>query len=182
MSLISLCRSADQLGILLIALWLLTPLMVSATELKFAAKIVPGTCTLKLDKSVLPLGEVNKSQLHAGDITAAQNFTLNVAGCTGGKRGSLTPGVNITGAGETQDGKWLFRTDESEATGVGIILHQSGDNKKEVASGDNIALAKPGEIPADQDLSFSAGVSCGACTSVKPGKLTARIIFQFDYR
>ncbi|CNI30932.1 putative fimbrial protein SthA [Yersinia thracica] len=182
MSLISLCRSANQLGTLFIGLWLLTPLMASATEIKFAAKIVPGTCTLKLNKSVLSLGEVNKSQLHTGDIAAAQNFTLNVAGCTGGKRGSLTPSVQITGAGEKQDGKWLFRTDESEATGIGIILHQSSDSKKEVVSGDNISLAKVGEIPKDQDLSFSAGVSCGACTSVKPGKLTARIIFQFDYR
>ncbi|CAI1937498.1 fimbrial protein [Serratia fonticola] len=160
-----------------------------AVTLNFSASIVQGTCSLSLDKSVLPLGEISQSRLRSGALVNLQPFTLTASNCSGATGGSQQPVIVVNGAGRTQDGKWLFRSDESDAGGAGVMLVQSatppsyGDSA--VKTGDVFPLAAAGQAPVDRELPFYAGISCGGsggCATVKPGALTAHIVFQFAYR
>ena len=63
---------------------------VQAVTLDFSSVLTDGTCTLSLDKSILPLGVIAKSQLRPNQLVAPQPFTLSVQDCTGSAGGSLT--------------------------------------------------------------------------------------------
>lgn len=177
-------------GIVALGLWAgLTSTDVQALTLNFSASIVQGTCSLSLDKSVLPLGDVSQSRLRSNTLANVQPVTLRASNCSGGTGGTQQPVITVSGAGRTQDGKWLFRSDDSDVGGAGIMLVQSasapvyGDN--EVKNGDAFPLAAIGQAPVDKELPFYAGVSCGGstgCSMVKPGALTAHLVFKFAYR
>ncbi|HGM5491182.1 TPA: fimbrial protein [Serratia fonticola] len=160
-----------------------------AITINFSASILQGTCSLSLDKSVLPLGEVSQSLLRSGALINLQPVTLRASNCIGGTGGIQQPVIAVIGTGHTQDGKWLFRSDDSDVGGAGVMLVQSaippdyGDI--EVKTGDAFPLAAIGQAPVDKELPFYAGISCGGssgCTTIKPGALTAHIVFNFAYR
>ncbi len=160
-----------------------------AVTLNFSASLVQGTCSLSLDKSVLPLGTLSPSSLRNGVLTNVQPFTLTVGNCSGLTGGSLQPVITVNGDGSTQDGKWLFRTSGSNVGGAGVMVVQSATlptyANTEVKSGDYFPLAAVGQIPVNKQLPFFAGVSCGGssgCATVQPGTLTANIMFAFTYR
>lgn len=156
-----------------------------ATMLNFSAILVNGTCTLSLNKSTLPLGEVPLSQLRPEKFIGAQPFTLSVQNCTEGIR---APSILVTGSGVNQDNKWLFRN-SSSAGGVGIMVIKSDTlpeyNQTEIQSGTMLPLATAGEIPIDQNFNFYAGVSCGGitgCSATGTGNVTASLMFIFTYQ
>ncbi|MGK8665345.1 fimbrial protein [Serratia marcescens] len=159
-----------------------------ATILDFSAVLTNGTCTLSLDKSTLPLGVIAKSSLRPNQLVAPQPFTLSVQDCSGSSGGGLKPVVSITGAGVTQDNKWLFRNSGS-ATGTGILVIQSNAvpsySQSEVKNNSVLSLANSDQIPVNQAFTFYAGGSCGGstgCASVATGDVTATLVFTFAYQ
>ncbi|WP_431225957.1 fimbrial protein (plasmid) [Serratia sp. L9] len=147
-----------------------------------------GTCTLSLDKSILPLGTVNLSALRPNQLVVPQPFTLFVQDCSGQAGGSLTPIVKITGNGVTQDNKWLFRN-ASSAAGTGIVVIHSDAvpdySQPEVKDNSTLQLANVGQIPINQAFTFYAGTSCGGstgCASLATGDVTATLMFTFSYQ
>ncbi|VFS47209.1 P pilus assembly protein, pilin FimA [Budvicia aquatica] len=159
-----------------------------AVTIDFSAMLMPGTCTFSLSQSTLSLGTVTHSQLIAGKLLNIAPFTLNVVACSGSDS-SLTPMVNITGEGMFHGGKWLFRSSDSEASGMGVMLTRTDSppnyNQAEVKHGDDIPLAARGSVPRDQQMTFYAGVTCGngsECTTQGLGELKARVVFNLEYR
>ncbi|MFC0227965.1 fimbrial protein [Serratia aquatilis] len=184
MNLNTLCHRAMVLAVLT-----LFSLGAQAVTLNFSASIVQGTCTLSLDKSVLPLGEVPQASLRSGVLTNLQPFTLRAENCVGVTGNAQQPGIALLGAGATQDGKWLFRSSDSTAGGAGVMVVQGATSPSyaatEVKSGDFFPLAAVGQAPTDQALPFFAGVSCGGsagCATARPGAVTANLMFVFAYR
>lgn len=164
---------------------------VQAITLNYSAQINQGTCQISLDKTALHLGTVELSALR-GTLVAAQPFTLLVRNCAGGFQPGLTPAIKVSGEGLTRDGKWLFRSAaDSVAKGIGIMLIKSDTppsyGQKPVANGDLLDLAAKDIMPADSDITFFAGMACGSvancgAASVQPGRVSARIVFDFVYR
>ncbi len=159
-----------------------------AVTLNFSATLTDGTCTLSLNKSTLPLGTVSQFQLRPNNLAAPQPFILTVQGCTGSGSSTLKPAVTVTGPGSFQDGKWLFRNAAS-TTNAGVLVIQSLSvpdySQPEVQNNGVISLGNPGAVPADQQLTFYAGASCGGssgCASVMTGDLTATLMFTFAYQ
>lgn len=159
-----------------------------AVTLNFAAMLNAGTCTLSLSDSTLPLGAISQSQIIAGALVKVTPFYLNVQACAG-SHPSQTPMVNISGEGMLQSGKWLFRSSDSVASGMGVMLTRTDNppsySQTEVKSGDDLPLAGRGEVPRDQAMTFYAGVTCGngtECTNLQPGTLNARVLFNLVYR
>ncbi|WP_024530073.1 fimbrial protein [Serratia fonticola] len=161
----------------------------NAVTLNFSASIMQGTCSLNLDKSVLPLGSVSQFGLVNGVLSNLQPFTLTADNCIGVAGGGQQPGVIVLGAGSLQDGKWLFRSSDSDVGGAGVMVVQSATvpnyASSEVQNGTFFPLAGVGLAPVNQQLPFYAGVSCGGssgCATVKAGTLTASLMFVFAYR
>lgn len=164
---------------------------VQAITLNYSAQINQGTCKISLDKTALHLGTVELSALR-GTLVAAQPFTLLVRDCAGEFQSGLTPAIKVTGEGFTRDGKWLFRSAaDSVAQGIGIMLVKSDTPpsyvQKSVIHGDFLDLAAKDITPANTDLKFFAGMACGSvadcgAASVQPGRISARIVFDFVYR
>ncbi|WP_337262275.1 MULTISPECIES: fimbrial protein [unclassified Serratia (in: enterobacteria)] len=186
MRLLNPCRNTVLLlGALVLGCSVTLP--VWAVTLNFSALLMPGTCTFSLDRSTLVLGAIIQQQLKPATLVAAQPFTLRVQDCSG-TNAALTPVVSITGDGVTQDGRWLFRTADSEATGVGVMLvktdTQPSYSATEIKNNDYITLAAQGVNPVDQSLAFYAGMTCGStgCGSVQVGGVTARVTFSLAYR
>lgn len=159
-----------------------------AVTLNFSATLTDGTCALSLDKSTLPLGTVSLSQLRPNNLAAPQPFVLSVQECTGSGSSMLKPELTVTGSGSFQDGKWLFRNAAS-TTNAGVLVIQSVSvpdySQPEVQNNGVISLGNPGDVPADQQLTFYAGASCGGssgCASVTTGDLTATLMFTFAYQ
>ncbi|WP_222436576.1 fimbrial protein [Serratia fonticola] len=160
----------------------------SAITLNFSATLFNGTCSLNLDKSTLPLGSVSLAELKPAQLLIAQPFTLSVTDCTGSDGGSLTPVVIMTGAGVSQDSRWLFRTAGS-ANGAGIMVIKSDSlpahSQPEIKTGTVLPLAAAGKVPVAQSHTFYAGVSCMSttrCTDVGTGAITASLMFVFAYQ
>lgn len=160
---------------------------VPAVTVNFSAKLTDGTCTVRLDKSTLSLGTVSPSQLQPDSLVTAQPFTVTVEQCTGLGRGTLRPALTVTGPGGFTGGRYLFR-DYSATTSAGVLVIQSASSPDysmtEVQNNSEISLATPGNVPRDQQLTFYAGVSCGgkdSCASVRPGTLSATLMFSFAY-
>lgn len=159
-----------------------------AVTIDFSAMLMPGTCTLSLSQSTLPLGMIPQHQLTAGKLLNITPFTLNVVACSGSDS-SLTPMVNITGEGMFHGGKWLFRSSDSVARGMGVMLTRTDSPpsfiQAEVKHDDDIPLAARGSTPRDQQMTFYAGVTCGngsECTDLRAGELKARVLFNLVYR
>ncbi|WP_411753400.1 fimbrial protein [Serratia sp. (in: enterobacteria)] len=187
MSLIAHCGKWAFVGVLIAQ----GSMPVQALTLNYSAQINQGTCQISLDKTQMHLGTVELSALR-GTLVAAQPFTLRVRACSGEYQPGLTPAIKVTGEGLSRDGKWLFRSAaDSVAQGIGIMLIKSDTppsyGQKPVANGDFLDLAAKNIIPADTDLNFFAGMACGSvadcqAASVKPGRVSARIVFDFVYR
>ncbi|MGH1498724.1 fimbrial protein [Yersinia proxima] len=187
MSSIRLCRNVSLFAIVL-GLHGLFAAPLSAVTLNFSAVLNPGTCTLSLNKSVLSLGPIAQAQLTANALVRAEPFTLNVQACSG-THPSFTPVVNVSGEGMIQSGKWLFRSSDSVASGMGVMLVKTETppnyNQLEVKNGDDIPLAATGVNPVNQSITFYAGVTCGngaECGNLQPGELNARVLFNLVYR
>ncbi|MDA5533617.1 type 1 fimbrial protein [Yersinia mollaretii] len=181
MPLLQSCRRADT-AIALTSLFIcVVVLPVQAVEiLDFHATIVPGTCAIKLDQEFLNLGSVQTSSLSSGAVTASNTFSLEVQNCSGTAPGSQKPVIQVSGSGDNNDGKWLFRDDDSVAQGVGVLLTQDMNT---VSDGDKLQFQ--GILPpaTGASMAFSAGVSCinsGGCNPTT-GKLIARVTFNFLY-
>ncbi|AHG22651.2 hypothetical protein Z042_04320 [Chania multitudinisentens RB-25] len=161
----------------------------ASVTINFSAVLNPGTCTFSLDKSTLALDSTHLTQLTPATLQAAQPVTLTVQDCSG-TDASLTPVVNVSGDGITRDTRWLFRSSDSTASNVGIMLVKTNAppsySSTEVKNGDDIPLAGMGVNPLDQNIMFYAGISCGGAECVStpptPGSLTARILFDLAYR
>lgn len=160
-----------------------------ATVLNFSATIVTNTCSVSLDRSVISLNQVPVSHLQSGVLLNLQPFTLKAENCEGVDGGTQQVGILVSGAGAIQDGKWLFRSIDSDVGGAGVMLVQSANQPsftdKEVMPGDMFPLANPGLAPSDKEFPFFAGISCGGstgCATVKTGTLVAHITFLLAYR
>lgn len=182
-------RYRNRASALALSLAALLPgaLQADVLKLDFKAVLVSRTCTLSLDKSTLPLGQLSTSQLQPNTLLNSQPFTLHVTACEGADRGPK-PVVTVTGMGETQDGKWLFRQPGS-ANGVGIMVFKTSTAPRyehdEVRDGSTFVLDGAPITPADQDHTFYAGVSCGGatgCASTGSGDVTAKLMFSFAYQ
>lgn len=173
-------------------LWLVAvavlPLPTQAVFLEFSALVVERTCTLSLNRSTLPLGDIPQSRLRPGQLVAQQPFVLSVKDCTGRPGGSLKPVVTVSGSGALHDGRWLFRGfGAHSATGVMVIQSDSEAeySQPELRDGSIIALGNTGDVPRDQSFTFYAGASCGGntgCAANTPGALTASVSFTFTYQ
>ncbi|MFC0228351.1 fimbrial protein [Serratia aquatilis] len=173
---------------LLCALLALNSTNALAVTINFSALLIRGTCSFSLDKSLLPLGYVARTQLKPATLIAVQPFTLWVRDCNLSIDG-LLPVVSISGEGVLQGGKWLFRSGDSAAKNVGVMLVKSdvppSYSEPEVKSGDTFPLAARGVNPVDQPLRFYAGMTCGAddtCAEAGLGLLTARVLFTLSFR
>ena len=160
-----------------------------AVQLNFSATLMPGTCTFNLSQSTVDMGTLMINTFQPATLVAARPFTLSVTNCSGTDV-SLTPKVVITGDGLTQDGRWLFRaSDSTTSNGIGVMLVKTETmpvyGTPEVKQNDTIDLAPQGVDPANQDISFYAGATCGngtGCIAVGSGQLIARVLFSLDYR
>lgn len=159
-----------------------------ATTLNFSATLTNVTCSISLDKSTLPLGNITISELQPEKLLKAQPFILSVRDCAGATGGSDTPIVMIRGDGVSQDNKWLFRNAGS-ANNVGIVVIKSdvppSYSQPEIKNETSLSLSSAGQIPADQTFTFYAGASCGGtsgCTSIGSGSVTASLYFTFEYQ
>jgi len=167
----------------------IVPNIALAVILNFGATIVQGTCSLSLDKSILPLGNVFQPDLKKGLLLNAQPVKLLISKCSGIEGLTQQATVTVKGSGMTSGGKWLFRSNGSAASGAGIMLIQQDTQPSAsdtaVKSGDIFPLTAKGVIPGDTVLPFYAGVSCGGpaeCANVGTGELTAHIVFSFAFR
>lgn len=187
-----LARSCHNALKTLCPLWLLmtgcftTP--AQAVTLNFSATLTTGTCTFSVDKSTVSMGVSSLSRMPASTLIKVQSFTLFVSGCVGSDP-VLTPVIHVTGDGFNQAGKWLFRSADSTSTGLGIMLVKGsgvpGYDSPEVKHDDTIDLAPKGTVPADQNHTFYAGLTCGTattCSSATPGTINARVLFALDYQ
>lgn len=159
-----------------------------AVTLDFNAVLVNGTCSLNLDKSVLPLGSVSYQQLKPGVLLSAQPFTLTVDSCQESSVSTLRPIVTVTGHGVLQDNKWLFR-ESGSSNGAGVVVVQSDVvpvySNKEIQTNTQVVLSGNGQMLENTKINFYAGVSCGGnlgCAKVATGNVTATLIFNFAYQ
>lgn len=164
-----------------------------AVTINFAAVIASATCQISLNKSSLYLGSVPLKALSTGNVLAlSQPVSLQIRRCEGVAGGGLKPRVKVSGEGFSAagDNKWLFRSADSQAKGIGILLMQGekppGYEQAEVKHGDYLTVGSANVVPIDTDIPLYVGVSCGAnaacrANTIKPGRLTARIIFDFTY-
>ncbi|SUB82575.1 Uncharacterised protein [Pragia fontium] len=158
-----------------------------AIILNYSASINQGTCQISLDKTALHLGTVEMSAMRGSTLVSAQSFTLQIRSC-GDYQAGLTPAIKITGEGMTRDGKWLFRSSaDSVSQGFGIVLAKSDTiplyNQASITNGDYLNLT----ATTDTDVTFFAGIACGSATNcqdanMRPGRVSARIVFDFVYR
>ena len=156
------------------------------TTLNFSAILSNATCSISLDKSALTLGDVSLGQLRKLKYVSAEPFKLSIRNCLPISSGAYN--VTISGSGNYQDGRWLFKNQASE-TGVGIMIIQSdkkpGFSDKELKNGDIIPVGQEGITPTDQDIEFYAGASCGdssGCSTINLGGFSATVMFDLFYR
>lgn len=156
------------------------------TTLNFSAILSNATCSISLDKSALSLGDVSLGQLRKLKYVSAEPFKLSIRDCLPISSGTYS--VTISGNGNLQDGRWLFKNQASE-TGVGIMIIQSDKkpdfSSKELKNGDIIPFGKEGVTPTDQDINFYAGASCGensGCSKINLGEFSATVMFDLFYR
>lgn len=177
-----------------LAALLFTGPSAQAVKINFAAVIANATCQVSLNQSTLYLGSVPLKALTQGSVIALpQPVLLQVRRCEGVAGGDLKPRVKVSGEGfaAAGDNKWLFRSSDSQAAGIGILLMQ-GDKppayeQAEVKNGDYLTVGPANVLPVDTDVPLYVGVSCGAssacgASTLRPGRLTARIVFDFTYR
>ena len=158
-------------------------------RLDFSAYLINGTCTLSLDNSTLPLDQVSTSTLRPRTLLNPRPFTLRVSDCTAVGKG-LKPVVTVTGRGEKQDGKFLFRQpDTGAAKNVGVVVFKTSKvpdyGNTEIANGYFFTLDGAPVIPANQDHVFYAGVSCGGdagCKNIGTGAVKAMLTFSVAYQ
>lgn len=156
------------------------------TTLNFSAILSNATCSINLDKSALSLGDVSLGQLRNLKYVSAQPFKLSIRNCLPISSGAYS--ITISGKGNLQDRRWLFKNEASE-TGGGIMIIQSdrkpGYSDKELKNGDTIPIGDEGITPTDQDINFYAGASCGessGCSTINLGEISATVMFDLFYR
>lgn len=160
-------------------------------NINFKGFIRPGSCDVDIDQSSLNLGDVDYFTLKVGNVLLnPTQFNVSISNCYLAKATTLRPAIQIDGEGFNADGKFIFRSSDSTANGIGILLYKGGDSpqysEQSIKSGDYIDLGGSGTIPEDSIIPFYVGVTCGSvtdCTStnVVPGKMVARIIFNYRY-
>lgn len=159
---------------------------VLPVTLNFSAVLTDATCSIGLDRSTLPLGEVSLRKLKTNSLISVQPFTLYIHECSGVD--ARVPTIIISGAGELRDNKWIFRNSNSSSS-AGIIVMQNDSlpnyNDVEVRDGTSLNLGGSGAQPIDQSINFYAGVSCGgvnSCREIKTGTISATLFFTFEYK
>ncbi len=154
-------------------------------NIHFSGFISPGSCDVSLSRSSLDLGNVDMLSLKAGDVLAnTTDFNVSVMNCYLSMATTFRPAVQIDGEGFDANGKFLFRSRDSVSKGIGIQLNDSSGNP--LKAGEYIDLGGPGSVPGDSLLPFFVGVTCGsaadcAASNMTPGRLIARIVFNFRY-
>ncbi|HBT2490136.1 TPA: type 1 fimbrial protein [Klebsiella aerogenes] len=174
-------------------------LMFSYISISFAANINinfkgfirPGSCDVDLDQSSLNLGDADYFTLKVGNVLLnPTKFNVNISNCYLVKNTILRPAIQIGGEGFNADGKFIFSSRDSTANGIGVLLYKGVDSPSysdpSIKAGDYIDLGGSGAIPEDSIIPFYVGVTCGsvtdcASTNVVPGKMIARIIFNYRY-
>lgn len=176
------------LSVILPGLLLLWIPSTQGVQLNFSAVIVPVTCTFNLSEGTVNLGAISSDLLQPATLVAATPFALQVSNCSS-VVGSLTPVVNVSGDGITLDGRWLFRSADSVASNVGVMLVNSSVtpnySSPEVKNGDSLPLMVQASLIPNQNITFYAGATCGSatdCSHVSSGAILARITFSLDFR
>ncbi|HDS5326014.1 fimbrial protein [Klebsiella aerogenes] len=186
-------RICDGVIIVIFGLIILSISKSFATNINinFHGFIKPGSCDVDLDKPSLNLGDADYFTLKTGNILLnPTQFNVNISKCFLAKNTILRPAIQIDGEGFNASDKFIFSSNDSSAKGIGVILYQ-GNSVPEyydtsLKSGDYIDLGGTGAIPEDSIIPFYVGVSCGSVTdcssiNVTPGKMVARIIFNYRY-
>lgn len=160
-------------------------------NINFSGFIKPGSCEVDLDRSFLQLDNVDYLTLKSGNALLSINkFIVNVHNCYLLANTILRPAIQIDGEGFYAGTKFFFQSSDSSARGIGALLYQGDDAPQYEApslkTGDYIDLGGSGSVPEDIKIPFYVGISCGSvsdCNSVDvtPGKMVARIIFNFRY-
>ncbi|NCG54502.1 fimbrial protein [Serratia fonticola] len=195
MPLLTRCLKYSSTSLLLLLLLLvcsLPPLPASAVTLNFSATITPPTCDVSLSRDTLPLGAVPLSSLRAGGRFAEQRTRVNISNCEGGPLASgRRVAVKVSGESiKLANGRWVFRSNESVATGVGALIEEvrtAGTSNLAVEPGrflfDTATLPSPGSsYMADLSVALTCGDTAAQCQSVTAGRFIARIQFDFVYR
>lgn len=168
----------------------LQSLSVSAVILNFSANIVPTTCDVSLSRDELPLGIVPLASLRAGGRIAEQATRISISNCEGSPvANGRRVAVKVSGEGlRLANGQWVFRSNESEATGVGALLEEvrSGGQNVIVENGDFLINAETlptsgNALGADLLVALTCGSTAAQCKSASSGRLIARIHFDFVY-
>lgn len=160
-------------------------------NINFHGFIKPGSCDVDLDKPSLNLGDTDYFTLKSGNtLLNPTQFNVNISKCFLVKSNVLRPAIQIDGEGFNASGKFIFSSNDSAAKGIGVILYK-GNSMPEFSDaslkpGDYIDLGGSGAMPEDSNIPFYVGVSCGSVTdcssaNVTPGKMVARIIFNYRY-
>ncbi|HGL3854574.1 TPA: fimbrial protein [Klebsiella aerogenes] len=160
-------------------------------NINFQGFIKPGTCDVDLDQPSLNLGDADYFTLKTGNILLnPSKFNVNISNCYLSKATVLRPAIQIEGEGFIASDKYIFSSNDSSAKGIGVLLYKSSDTPNysdtSLKNGDYIDLGGSGSIPEDLTIPFYVGVSCGSVTdcsstTVGPGKMVARIIFNYRY-
>ncbi|RSV97762.1 type 1 fimbrial protein [Klebsiella aerogenes] len=186
-------RICDGVKIVIFGLIILNISKSFATNINinFHGFIKPGSCDVDLDKPSLNLGDADYFTLKTGNtLLNPTQFNVNVSKCFLAKKTILRPAIQIDGEGFNASDKFIFSSNDSSAKGVGVILYQGNSLPKyydaSLKSGDYIDLGGTGATPEDSIIPFYVGVSCGSVTdcsstNVTPGKMVARIIFNYRY-
>lgn len=187
MSLVKFCLSSI-IGFVLIAS--LSTVAHSIT-LNFKANIVAATCSISLSHNALSLGVVNANDLKPNQLANGRPFTLYIRDCIGQPGANQKPRLKFSGEGINDMSGWLFRQSGSTANNVGIALYQNntmpqyGDLDR-INNNTEISFAHNGSSPVIDEVAFYAALSCGsnvaACQAITTGKVTARVVIDFEYR
>ena len=146
-------------------------------QITFEGEILEAACSIKpesLDQTV-SLGQVAKSQLTSGGITASKFFQIELTGCTTTTTATNTVSATFTGGASTDVTGALGLT--GTAAGAGIKLVDG--------SGSTVTLGTKTKVQTlmvgDNTLLFGAYVQGKATGDITPGTFQSVTNFSLDY-
>lgn len=177
---------------LLILLLFFQAKAATTTQLNFTANILRLSCELSVSNSSIRFNRVIASQLKGSQLSDIKQFSVNIKNCTGLPGTGLKPQVVISGNGfKSQDGKWIFRQDNSKLKNIGAMIFHKNQSPtyqdKELKPGDRVEFNYNGQdFPIGESINFHAGLTCGdpvTCNKAQkePGEMKAIVYFDFRY-
>lgn len=184
MSILRICNQLAPIALLILLLFTAES-KASNININFTGFISPGTCDVDVTPPSLDLGKVDMFALQSGDaMENPSTFSINLANCALVIPTILRPALQIDGEGFDAGGTYLFRSSDSTSRGIGVtVLDGNGTPLK---AGDYLDFGNTGGLPNASQATYIVAVSCGpavdcAANNISPGRLVARIMFNFRY-